>query len=294
MSSVRLGTLLLTLATTLTASLPAQSIAGFPTRFLSPDAVFRAFESGYPGLAALRNPLEGPTIVVGGKSFAWAEGRLLPFENRRNWVDFAPHSFYEYPREVPDVAGWSAERLAQAEARLADRVATNLKRDPAFFDALWGVHNRATADAAQRKTVFLGLTVSVHKQLIEPLKRIQTRLATARSSDATLDTFLKGLRRLEGYNWRDIAGTQSRSNHAYGTAIDIIPRTYGGKYPYWLWVAQEKDGWYRQAWKQRWQPHPSLVKAFEDEGFVWGGKWLLFDTIHFEYRPEILILNGLR
>jgi hypothetical protein len=27
---------------------------------------------------------------------------------------------------------------------------------------------------------------------------------------------------------------------------------------------------------------------------VWGGKWMLFDTIHFEYRPEILILSGLR
>lgn len=294
MSRVRLGALLLTLASTLTASLPAQSIAGFPTRFLSPDAVFRAFETAYPGLVAARNPLEGPTIVVGGKSFSWAEGRLLPFENRRGWVEYAPHSFYEYPREVPDVAGWSPEKLAQAEARLADRVATNLKRDPAFFDALWGIHNRGTADAAQRKIVFLGMTVSVHKQLIEPLRRVQSKLETARATDPSLDGFLKGLRRLEGYNWRDIAGTQSRSNHAYGTAIDIIPRTYGGKYPYWLWVAQEADGWYRQAWKHRWQPHPTLVNAFEDEGFVWGGKWLLFDTIHFEYRPEILILNGLR
>jgi hypothetical protein len=37
-----------------------------------------------------------------------------------------------------------------------------------------------------------------------------------------------------------------------------------------------------------------VVRYFEDEGFVWGGKWLMFDTIHFEYRPEILVLNGLR
>jgi hypothetical protein len=33
------------------------------------------------------------------------------------------------------------------------------------------------------------------------------------------------------------------------------------------------------------------VRAFESHGFVWGGKWLFFDTIHFEYRPELLLLS---
>ena len=37
-------------------------------------------------------------------------------------------------------------------------------------------------------------------------------------------------------------------------------------------------------------PPLAFVKAFEREGFVWGGKWLFFDTMHFEYRPEILML----
>lgn len=291
---MRLGVLLLALALTVTSSLGAQSIAGFPSRFFTPDAVFRAFEVAYPGVVAVRNPIEGPTIVVGGVTYAWAEGRLLAFDKRREWSSYAPQSFYEYPRDTPDVATWTAERLAQAETRLADRLAANVKRDPGFFDALWGVHNRRTADAAQRKVQFLGMTVSVHHLLREPLARVQARLQEARMEDKELDTFLKGLSRLEGYNWRDIAGTQSRSNHAYGTAIDIIPRSYRGKNPYWLWAQQDTEGWYRSAWKARWQPHPTLVRAFEQEGFVWGGKWLMFDTIHFEYRPEILIVNGLR
>lgn len=282
------------MVTTLAASLPAQSVVGFPSRFFTPDAVFRALQVAFPAQASLRNPLEGPTVVINGRAFSWAEGRLLPYEDRRDWTKYAPQSFYEYPREVSDVAGWAPERLAQAEERLADRAATNLKRDSRFFDTLWGIHNRATADAAQRKIRFLGLNVSVHKLLREPLARIDAKLQAGRKQDPSLDTFLKGLARLEGYNWRDIAGTQSRSNHAYGTAIDIIPKSYKGKNPYWLWAQQENDGWYRSAWKARWQPHPALVKAFEDEGFVWGGKWLLFDTIHFEYRPEILILNGMR
>jgi D-alanyl-D-alanine carboxypeptidase len=27
---------------------------------------------------------------------------------------------------------------------------------------------------------------------------------------------------------------------------------------------------------------------FEQHGFVWGGKWRHHDTMHFEYRPELI------
>jgi len=33
-----------------------------------------------------------------------------------------------------------------------------------------------------------------------------------------------------------------------------------------------------------------IVDIFERHGFIWGGKWYHFDTLHFEYRPEILAL----
>jgi hypothetical protein len=35
----------------------------------------------------------------------------------------------------------------------------------------------------------------------------------------------------------------------------------------------------------------AVITAFEHQGFVWGGKWLFFDMMHFEYRPEIFILS---
>ena len=31
-----------------------------------------------------------------------------------------------------------------------------------------------------------------------------------------------------------------------------------------------------------------IVRAFEAEGFIWGGKWHEYDLMHFEYRPEII------
>jgi hypothetical protein len=30
------------------------------------------------------------------------------------------------------------------------------------------------------------------------------------------------------------------------------------------------------------------VEVFERHGFIWGGKWNHYDTMHFEYRPELL------
>ena len=37
-------------------------------------------------------------------------------------------------------------------------------------------------------------------------------------------------------------------------------------------------------------PH-DIVKVFEKHGFIWGGRWYHYDTMHFEFRPEILMAN---
>ena len=30
-----------------------------------------------------------------------------------------------------------------------------------------------------------------------------------------------------------------------------------------------------------------IVRIFEKHGFIWGGRWYHYDTMHFEYRPEL-------
>ena len=37
-----------------------------------------------------------------------------------------------------------------------------------------------------------------------------------------------------------------------------------------------------------------VVAVFERHGFIWGGRWAHFDTMHFEYRPELLISPPIR
>ena len=36
-----------------------------------------------------------------------------------------------------------------------------------------------------------------------------------------------------------------------------------------------------------------IVEIFERHGFIWGGKWYHYDTMHFEYRPELIAIGRL-
>lgn len=81
------------------------------------------------------------------------------------------------------------------------------------------------------------------------------------------------------YNCRKIAGSSATSMHAYGAAIDI-----NTKYAdYWRWASSDRD-------KPRWRNRIpiQIVRIFEKHGFIWGGDWYHYDTMHFEYRPELL------
>ena len=69
--------------------------------------------------------------------------------------------------------------------------------------------------------------------------------------------------------------------HAWGAAIDINP-AYAD---YWLW---RRSGVIDAGRVDRIPPR--IVAIFERHGFIWGGKWSHYDTMHFEYRPELV--NG--
>ncbi len=81
-------------------------------------------------------------------------------------------------------------------------------------------------------------------------------------------------------NCRAIAGTGRLSMHAYGAAIDISTKFTD----YWLWAKGPKGG----AIPYRNRIPFAIVDIFERHGFIWGGKWYHYDTMHFEYRPELL------
>lgn len=94
--------------------------------------------------------------------------------------------------------------------------------------------------------------------------------------------FKKYLRQPLGgsYEWRRIADQKNLSMHAFGVAIDINTN-YSD---YWLWEAgPDQIPHYRN------RIPPEIVEVFERNGFIWGGKWYHYDTMHFEFRPELII-----
>ncbi|PJJ83179.1 M15 family metallopeptidase [Mucilaginibacter auburnensis] len=84
------------------------------------------------------------------------------------------------------------------------------------------------------------------------------------------------------FNWRYINGTKRLSTHSFGTTIDINT-AYSD---YWQWTCKCTAEDAKVNYKNR--IPQAIVDAFEKHGFIWGGKWYHYDTMHFEYRPESL------
>jgi hypothetical protein len=82
------------------------------------------------------------------------------------------------------------------------------------------------------------------------------------------------------YACRPIVDTGQPSMHSYGAAIDLNFAFSD----YWYW--QRGGG----AIRYRNRMPAELVEIFERYGFIWGGKWYHYDTMHFEYRPELIAL----
>ena len=104
--------------------------------------------------------------------------------------------------------------------------------------------------------------------------------AVSRELDELTPDFMKYLKPSAGtYNCRAVAGSNVRSMHGYGAAIDL-----NSKYAnYWRWASSIAE--------PKWQNQipVEIIRIFEKHGFIWGGYWYHYDTMHFEYRPELLV-----
>jgi D-alanyl-D-alanine carboxypeptidase-like protein len=151
-------------------------------------------------------------------------------------------------------------------------------RNKMFFDALYG-------DCRKEKIALTAVTWLPkswgHAVLIAP------RAADAlRAVSAEIDALPPGIRRaaypIAGtYACRGVADKGQPSMHAYGAAIDLNLAASN----YWLWDSPHSA----PVWRNR-MPR-QIVDIFEHHGFIWGGRWYHYDTMHFEYRPELLARN---
>jgi len=235
-------------------------------------APFRCLADAYPDwVTGLRkDAATGRSLVVlrNGSSLVWDDGNA-----RKTAADRTDSPDVEDMFATPYPAGADPRPPRPDEDPGRARVA-------ALFEGLYGTGEREVQAALDEVA---WLPHSGNKQVLL-FNRRHGAAAALRRVSADLEQLPLRLRRYVEktggtFNRRAIAGTNRPSAHSWGIAIDINV-AYSD---YWRWSARP-DG--TLPFKNR--IPIEIVRVFEQHGFIWGGRWHHYDTMHFEYRPELL------
>ncbi len=242
--------------------LPASRRAGKETRDAGVPAGVRALTEAYPDFFD-RNSFKDNTLTTkDGTRLTWDDGREKDFVGRLDDCDIEDMFVGRY--YVPD----------GEPAYLSD---VGRGRNDKLFKTMYGssaaevTRNLVNVKWADGKTVRF------------------TRVNGAADSLQAVARELSGHPELQKYlpcsgtfYWRKVRGADRQSAHSYGIAIDIaVPSS-----DYWLWKNPRAGETDHIAYANR-IPR-QIVEIFQRHGFIWGGAWYHYDTMHFEFRPELL------
>ncbi|MDR2151021.1 MAG: M15 family metallopeptidase [Spirochaetaceae bacterium] len=259
------------------------------------ETIMKALSAAYPDILGPAQYIKGDwAIAVRGVLYFYAGGRLLPAELLSQAEQYAPQPFYTYPAEMPVWKTPSAEESERMKIATRRRTSQPLKRSSRFWDAVYRASSKEEAYERLKTLRFLGRNVMVHYSILEELSLVEEQILAAAKKDTQVQKWINSIDTLSAWNWRTIAQSETRSYHAYATALDILPKHSGNLETYWLWTAEDNPEWWTVPYEKRLHPPDAVVKAFERYGFIWGGKWSFYDTMHFEYRPELLLLSGIQ
>ena len=215
--------------------------------------------------------------------------------------EYRPMGFNSnYRTELPSwesTAEQRASRTRNMEESRANRqpqpATQSARRTHYFFEALWNFSNRNESWAQQVQMTFLGQSITIHSGISNILGLVEKTILNEAETNSNVRLWIDSLGIVTGWNWRNVASSGSRSFHSYGIAIDILPKNLGGLETYWLWASRHNPQWWNIPYSGRYHPPDEVIRAFESHGFIWGGKWANFDTMHFEYHPETFILSNI-
>lgn len=220
--------------------------------------------AGLECLASIyQGKVEGSGLVLGGETLAWDDGKKKTAEERLDAPDLEDMLAEPYPTGP----------IVKITTVDADPGRVRVER---LFELIYG----ATEKDVRKQLVpwkLRGKVLVVHRRALPAFERVGKRIDALVAADPTLDAFFTNPGGT--FNFRTIAGTKRRSAHAFGIAVDIDT----GHAHYWRNDATI-------AWKNA--IPQAIVDAFEAEQFVWGGRWWHYDTMHFEWRPELFKCRG--
>lgn len=148
-------------------------------------------------------------------------------------------------------------------------------RCEAFFKKMYG-NNEAAVRRNLVKVNWFGQTL-----LFTKVNHADEQLRKVAEDIAKVPELKKYMQQSSSFYWRPVRGAKRLSAHSYGMTIDINT-SYSN---YWLW-SNRGAGETTRGLKYENRIPEQIVKIFERHGFIWGGRWYHYDTMHFEYRPE--------
>ncbi len=212
-----------------------------------------------------------------GKHITWSDGSKMPISDGRTDKTF--QELLNAP-DIDDMFAFPYRAGSKPSAPRVNHDPGRIRYEP-FFTKMYGDCRTATGAPSQATVPWLkqkrggSVRVTTVNDVHEALAAVSAEL------DRLPSRFVKFLRPNSGtYNCRKISGTKRLSVHAFAAAIDINVK----QAHYWKWAKPGKDGTYR--WRNR--IPMEIIEVFERHGFIWGGRWYHYDTMHFEYRPELL------
>ncbi len=227
----------------------------------------RALLAAYPDrLAGFE---DGALVWDDGTRMPWGEAAGDTGETRLDNASLAEQMAQPYPAGIdfsPPIPGEEPGRA----------------RCTAFFSKMYGATRAEVRSNLERVPWLRSRGTSRRSVLVTRLNGVSAALGKVVSELYDLEPKVRTVaaRVRGGFAWRPVRGTSRPSAHSWGIAVDIG----GARVDYWRWVRPLPDG--SRPWRNR--IPPAIVEVFERHGFIWGGKWHRFDTMHFEYRPELL------
>ena len=216
-------------------------------------------------------------VTVDSNCLFWQSGSVMVYD------DSLPKSFTEMLRDA-DIQDQMSQRYPRGSEYLTP-IPVNYDpgriRNESFFMEMYGSTEEAVRDnlvpvvwlpETEGRTVYVTSVNDVNEHL----------QAVSNELDMLSDELKLYLINPAGtFNWRYISGTERLSMHSFGIAIDINIE----KSNYWKWDVTTDDGVIPHRNQIPWE----IIEIFEKHGYIWGGKWYHYDTMHFEYRPEFFV-----
>ena len=250
---------------------PLRGRHGPPPKLSCLHSAYRSYVKGIEeGQARAPSPPGRWYVVMNsGQRFLWNDGRKKSFEEKLASPDLEDTLSIPYPIGMLE--------HAPSEGQDPGRI-----RHETFLASVYGTDEETVAASLEEVTWPWGAAPSVlFNKRNGASKALKAAISQLRQLGPNVTPFLKEPGGT--FNWRPIAGTTRHSAHSWAIALDITV----ARSDYWFWDRRKKKTT-DDVPKYRNRIPYEIVEVFERHGFIWGGKWYHYDTMHFEYRPELL------